>query len=94
MNLHIAPVEHVPEIHPGMNLGECLRDALLRSGLELERHDILGVTRALVEGDDDLRPGFEQRRDGTPQPGVAGGGRARVHVVAFVRRHEAERGKA
>jgi len=48
MNLHIAPVEHVPEIHPGMNLGECLRDALLRSGLELERHDILAVTQKIV----------------------------------------------
>ena len=62
-------------------------------GTDLERHDIPGGTRALVEGDDDLRPGFEQRRDGTRQPGVTGGGRARVHVVAFVRRHEAERGK-
>src|SRR5438132_1089238 len=48
MNLHIAPVEHVPEIHPGMNLGECLRDALLRSGLELERQDILAVTQKIV----------------------------------------------
>ena len=48
MNLHIAPVEHVPEIHPGMNLGECLRDALLRSALELQRHDILAVTQKIV----------------------------------------------
>ena len=48
MNLHIAPVQHVPEIHPGMNLGECLRGALSRSGLELERHDILAVTQKIV----------------------------------------------
>jgi coenzyme F420-0:L-glutamate ligase/coenzyme F420-1:gamma-L-glutamate ligase len=48
MNLYIAPVEHVPEIHPGMNLGECLRDALRRSSLELERHDILAVTQKIV----------------------------------------------
>jgi coenzyme F420-0:L-glutamate ligase/coenzyme F420-1:gamma-L-glutamate ligase len=48
MNLQITPVQYIPEIHPGMNLGESLRDALLRSGLELQRRDILAVTQKIV----------------------------------------------
>jgi coenzyme F420-0:L-glutamate ligase / coenzyme F420-1:gamma-L-glutamate ligase len=48
MKLEILPVNHVPEITPGMSLGECLSDALLASGLELHDTDILAVTQKIV----------------------------------------------
>jgi coenzyme F420-0:L-glutamate ligase / coenzyme F420-1:gamma-L-glutamate ligase len=48
MNLHIVPVQHVPEIHPGTNLSDCLREALRLSGLDLQPDDILAVTQKIV----------------------------------------------
>ena len=48
MNLHIVPLQHVPEIRPGLNLSECLRDAVRQSGFELETGDILAVTQKIV----------------------------------------------
>ena len=43
MNLHITPVEHVPEIHPGTNLSTCLQQAIHASGFELQPADILAT---------------------------------------------------
>ena len=46
MKLELVSIEHLPEIRPGMNLGECLRDTLrasgqeLQAGLNLEAHDV------------------------------------------------------
>jgi coenzyme F420-0:L-glutamate ligase/coenzyme F420-1:gamma-L-glutamate ligase len=48
MNLHIKPVRHVPEIHPGTNLAECLQKAIHASGWDLEPHDVLAVTQKVV----------------------------------------------
>ena len=48
MNLHIVPVQHVPEIRPGTNLSECLREALRLSGFDLQPQDILAVTQKIV----------------------------------------------
>ena len=48
MNLQISPVHHVPEIRPGMNLGECLRDGIKASGWTLESRDILAVTQKVI----------------------------------------------
>jgi coenzyme F420-0:L-glutamate ligase / coenzyme F420-1:gamma-L-glutamate ligase len=48
MNLQITPVQHVPEIQPGMNLSNCLRDAIHSCGWELQPHDILAVTQKIV----------------------------------------------
>jgi len=48
MNLQITPVQHMPEILPGMNLGECLRNSIKASGLDLASGDILAVTQKIV----------------------------------------------
>ena len=48
MNLHITPVEHVPEIHSGTNLSTCLQQAIHASGFELQPADILAVTQKIV----------------------------------------------
>lgn len=48
MSLEFTPVHHVPEILPGMNLGECLRDAIKVSGLGLSTGDILAVTQKII----------------------------------------------
>ena len=48
MKLEILPVQHVPEIRPGINLGGCLRDAVRASGFELQSKDILAVTQKIV----------------------------------------------
>jgi len=48
MNLEFVPVEHLPEIRPGDNLGKALADALHSSGIRLERHDIIAVTQKIV----------------------------------------------
>jgi coenzyme F420-0:L-glutamate ligase/coenzyme F420-1:gamma-L-glutamate ligase len=41
-------VQHVPEIKPGMNLGECLRNGIKASGLEIQKGDILAVTQKII----------------------------------------------
>lgn len=46
--LNIAPVHNIPEIRPGMNLAECLRDGINASGLELAAQDILAVTQKVI----------------------------------------------
>lgn len=48
MSLQITPIRHVPDILPGMNLAECLRDGIAASGLELAVGDILAVTQKVV----------------------------------------------
>jgi coenzyme F420-0:L-glutamate ligase/coenzyme F420-1:gamma-L-glutamate ligase len=48
MKLEILPVNHVPEIRTGINLGECLADAIRKSELELVEHDIVAVTQKIV----------------------------------------------
>jgi coenzyme F420-0:L-glutamate ligase/coenzyme F420-1:gamma-L-glutamate ligase len=48
MNLHIVPVQHVPEIRPGTNLSESLREALRLSGFGAQPDDILAVTQKIV----------------------------------------------
>ena len=48
MNLQIAPISHIPEIRPGMDLGECLRDSVKASQIELRPQDILAVTQKIV----------------------------------------------
>ena len=48
MNLQIVPVQHVPEIRPGANLSECLREAVGLSGFNLQPGDILAVTQKIV----------------------------------------------
>jgi coenzyme F420-0:L-glutamate ligase/coenzyme F420-1:gamma-L-glutamate ligase len=48
MKLEILPIDHVPEIRSGMNLGECLREAVRDSGVELQPRDILAVTQKIV----------------------------------------------
>jgi coenzyme F420-0:L-glutamate ligase/coenzyme F420-1:gamma-L-glutamate ligase len=48
MRLEIFPVQNVPDIQPGMNLGECLRDAVRTSGFQLQPRDILAVTQKIV----------------------------------------------
>jgi coenzyme F420-0:L-glutamate ligase/coenzyme F420-1:gamma-L-glutamate ligase len=53
MNLQIVPIDHVPEIAAGMNLGECLRDGLKASGLELGDRDILAVTQKIISKAED-----------------------------------------
>jgi coenzyme F420-0:L-glutamate ligase / coenzyme F420-1:gamma-L-glutamate ligase len=46
--LQIIPVQQVPEIKPGMNLGECLRNAIKASGLQIQKGDILAVTQKVI----------------------------------------------
>jgi coenzyme F420-0:L-glutamate ligase/coenzyme F420-1:gamma-L-glutamate ligase len=48
MKLEILPIAHVPEITPGMNVGECLRDAAGLAGLALAPNDIVAVTQKIV----------------------------------------------
>src|SRR5437773_7788265 len=48
MNLQIVAVQHVPEIRVGTNLSECLREAVHRSGWNLQPRDILAVTQKAV----------------------------------------------
>jgi coenzyme F420-0:L-glutamate ligase/coenzyme F420-1:gamma-L-glutamate ligase len=48
MNLRIEPVQHVPEIYTGVNLGDCLKKAIHASGWTLESQDVLAVTQKIV----------------------------------------------
>jgi len=48
MNLQIVSVQNVPEIRPGMNLGQCLREAVRLSGWSFQPGDILAVTQKVV----------------------------------------------
>ena len=48
MNLEFAPVRHVGEIRPGVNLAECLLQAIRASGFELQSGDIVAVTQKIV----------------------------------------------
>jgi coenzyme F420-0:L-glutamate ligase / coenzyme F420-1:gamma-L-glutamate ligase len=48
MKLEILPIAHIPEIIPGMDVGECLRDAVHRMGLSLVPSDIVAVTQKIV----------------------------------------------
>src|SRR5262245_13027766 len=48
MKLEFSPIEHLPEVRPGMNLSQCLSDAMRRSGIELQLHDILVVAQKII----------------------------------------------
>jgi len=48
MKLEVTAIEHVPEIRSGMNLTECLMDAIRNSGLQLEPQDIVAVTQKVI----------------------------------------------
>ena len=48
MKLEILPIRHVPEVTPGMNVGECLRDAIVSSGFAIGPGDIVAVTQKIV----------------------------------------------
>jgi coenzyme F420-0:L-glutamate ligase / coenzyme F420-1:gamma-L-glutamate ligase len=48
MNLQIVPVQQVPEIRPGTNLNDCLRNAIRLSGYELQQFDVLAVTQKII----------------------------------------------
>ena len=42
------PVEHMPEVTSGIDLAECLRDAIRASRIELQPQDILAVTQKVI----------------------------------------------
>ncbi len=48
MSLEISPIQHIPEIEPGMNLADLLRRGLETSGFAIEPRDILAVTQKIV----------------------------------------------
>src|SRR4051794_30206295 len=48
MKLEILPIRHVPEVTPGMNVGECLREAIGSTGFAIGPGDIVAVTQKIV----------------------------------------------
>jgi coenzyme F420-0:L-glutamate ligase/coenzyme F420-1:gamma-L-glutamate ligase len=48
MKLEFLPIQHLPEIRPGMNLSECLMGGLRATQIELQPQDILAVTQKIV----------------------------------------------
>jgi coenzyme F420-0:L-glutamate ligase / coenzyme F420-1:gamma-L-glutamate ligase len=48
MTLQITAIQHVPDVQPGMDLSECLRQGIEATGLELTAGDILAVTQKVV----------------------------------------------
>ena len=48
MKLQFLPIEHLPEIRPGDNLGQFIAAALRTSGVLLDVHDIIAVTQKAV----------------------------------------------
>jgi coenzyme F420-0:L-glutamate ligase / coenzyme F420-1:gamma-L-glutamate ligase len=48
MNLQIIPVQHVPDIQPGTDLGASLQQAIHACGWILQPKDILAVTQKIV----------------------------------------------
>jgi coenzyme F420-0:L-glutamate ligase / coenzyme F420-1:gamma-L-glutamate ligase len=46
--LQIIPIHNVPEITPGMNVGECLRIGIRATGLDIDRRDIVAVTQKII----------------------------------------------
>jgi coenzyme F420-0:L-glutamate ligase / coenzyme F420-1:gamma-L-glutamate ligase len=48
MKLEILSVDHIPEITPGIHLGDCLAEAIRASRLELSESDIVAVTQKIV----------------------------------------------
>lgn len=48
MKLEFIPIEHLPDILPGVNLPECLKEAVQRSGILLQAQDIIAVTQKII----------------------------------------------
>jgi coenzyme F420-0:L-glutamate ligase/coenzyme F420-1:gamma-L-glutamate ligase len=48
MNLDIRPIHSIPEVHPGMDLGTLLLQALRDSGMEVQADDIVAVTQKVI----------------------------------------------
>jgi coenzyme F420-0:L-glutamate ligase/coenzyme F420-1:gamma-L-glutamate ligase len=53
MRLEILPIQHLPEIRPGMNLAGCLLDAVRACGIELRPSDVIAVTQKVVSKAED-----------------------------------------
>ncbi|PYS40966.1 MAG: coenzyme F420-0:L-glutamate ligase [Acidobacteria bacterium] len=48
MKLDFRPIEHLPEIRPGMNLAQCLLDRTRESEIEIHPQDIVAVTQKII----------------------------------------------
>jgi coenzyme F420-0:L-glutamate ligase/coenzyme F420-1:gamma-L-glutamate ligase len=48
MKLEFAPIEHLPEIRAGMDLPQCLLQAIRECGMKLQPLDIIAVTQKVV----------------------------------------------
>jgi coenzyme F420-0:L-glutamate ligase/coenzyme F420-1:gamma-L-glutamate ligase len=48
MKLEFVPIEHLPEIHPDINLAQCLLNGIGQCGIELQPRDILAVTQKVI----------------------------------------------
>jgi len=48
MKIECTPIEHLPDIHAGINLANCLEAAIRASGFRLEAQDILAVTQKII----------------------------------------------
>jgi len=48
MKLEFVPIEHLPEIHPDVNLPRCLLNAIDECGIELQSHDVIAVTQKVI----------------------------------------------
>jgi coenzyme F420-0:L-glutamate ligase / coenzyme F420-1:gamma-L-glutamate ligase len=48
MKLEFVPIEHLPEIHPDINLAQCLLNGMGECGIELQPRDILAVTQKVI----------------------------------------------
>jgi coenzyme F420-0:L-glutamate ligase/coenzyme F420-1:gamma-L-glutamate ligase len=69
MSLEISPIQHIPEIEPGMDLADLLRRGIERSGFAIEPRDILAVTQKIVSKEEGR---IVRLSDVTPsQPAIA-----------------------
>jgi coenzyme F420-0:L-glutamate ligase/coenzyme F420-1:gamma-L-glutamate ligase len=48
MKLEFVPIENLPEIRTGMNLSQCLLDAIRESDFEIQARDIIAVSQKIV----------------------------------------------
>jgi coenzyme F420-0:L-glutamate ligase/coenzyme F420-1:gamma-L-glutamate ligase len=48
MKLEFVPIDHLPEIHPDINLAQCLLNGMGECGIELQPRDILAVTQKVI----------------------------------------------
>jgi coenzyme F420-0:L-glutamate ligase/coenzyme F420-1:gamma-L-glutamate ligase len=48
MKLEFLPIEHLPEIRSGMNLAQCLLDAMCTSEIDVQPRDVMAVTQKVI----------------------------------------------